>query len=117
MSTNPLPALKSQSATSGQPHVAAPGPAASNGGALKVVAEGVPAAVRPDPHPGNRRYPVAWLRITAPRGATPTAASWCECGWSRRAFGQTRVLSLVTDHADHREHCPLRVPQEGRAAA
>ncbi|MCX5559936.1 hypothetical protein [Streptomyces sp. NBC_00038] len=83
----------------------------------KGVAEGVPTAVRPDPQQGDGRYPVAWLHITVPHGATPTAASRCECGWSHRAFGRARVLALIDNHTDHREHCPLRTAREGRDAA
>lgn len=35
-------------------------------GAPKVVAEGVPVAVRPDQQTGDGRYPIAWLTISAP---------------------------------------------------
>ncbi|WP_234333679.1 hypothetical protein [Streptomyces viridochromogenes] len=86
-------------------------------GDRKGVAKGVPIAVRPDPHRGDGRYAVAWLRITAPRGATPTATSQCLCGRDRSAVGHGRVLALITDHEAHRDLCPLRTPQEGRAAA
>ncbi|MGM9386827.1 hypothetical protein [Streptomyces antibioticus] len=82
----------------------------------KGVAEGVP-AVRPDPRRGDGRYPVAWLHICAPRGAVPTATSKCLCGRDRSAVGQARVVALITDHEAHRDTCPLRTPQEGRAAA
>ncbi|PJE99792.1 hypothetical protein CUT44_04015 [Streptomyces carminius] len=61
---------------------------------------------------------MAWLHITAPgRGAVPTARSWCECGHDRSAVGTARVLALIDAHAAHRDRCPLRTPQEGRAAA
>ncbi|MFI5994343.1 hypothetical protein ACIBAC_21205 [Streptomyces sp. NPDC051362] len=86
-------------------------------GEPKGVAEGVPTAVRPDPHPAAGPYPVAWLTICAPYQATPTATSKCLCGRDRSAVGKPRVLALITDHEAHRDTCPLRTPQEGRAAA
>ncbi|MEV6124309.1 hypothetical protein AB0M23_28015 [Streptomyces sp. NPDC052077] len=69
------------------------------------------------PQHRDGRYPVAWLHISAPRGAVPTATSRCECGHDRSAIGRTRVLALITDHTRHRDTCPLRSRQEGRAAA
>lgn len=86
-------------------------------GEPKGAAEGVPTAVRPDPQRGDGRYPVAWLHIVAPRGATPTATSKCLCGRDRSAVGRAKVLALITDHEAHRDTCPLRSSQEGRAAA
>ncbi|MFJ9373787.1 hypothetical protein [Streptomyces sp. NPDC101455] len=86
-------------------------------GEPKGVAAGVPTAVRPDPQQGDGRYLVAWLTISIPKGATPTARSTCLCGWDHRAFGARKVLALITDHADHRDECPLRAPREGRTAA
>ncbi|WP_367574057.1 hypothetical protein [Streptomyces griseoaurantiacus] len=77
--------------------------------------KGVRTAVVPDPDDGRR--PIAWLHITAPGGAMPTATSWCVCGHDRSAVGHRRVLALIAEHNDHRESCPLRNPQEGRAAA
>lgn len=83
----------------------------------KGVAEGVPTALRPDPPRGGGRYPVAWLTISTPYRATPIATSTCLCGRDRRASGERHVLALIADHADHRDTCPLRAPQEGRTAA
>ncbi|MBQ0847644.1 hypothetical protein J8N05_05360 [Streptomyces sp. BH-SS-21] len=60
---------------------------------------------------------MAWLSIVAPRGAVPTATSKCLCGRDRSAVGRAKVLALITDHEAHRDTCPLRTPQEGRAAA
>ncbi|NEA65395.1 hypothetical protein G3I56_23050 [Streptomyces sp. SID12488] len=60
---------------------------------------------------------MAWLTIRTPYGATPTATSTCLCGRDRRAFGERHVLALITDHTDHRDHCPLRTTTEGRTAA
>ncbi|WP_416972426.1 hypothetical protein [Streptomyces sp. 4F14] len=79
--------------------------------------KGVLSALRPDARTGDGRHPVAWLTVTAPRGATPTARSWCACGRDRSAVGARRVLALIADHTAHRDTCPLRNPQEGRPAA
>ncbi|MEU5001030.1 hypothetical protein [Streptomyces sp. NPDC021622] len=86
-------------------------------GEPKGVAEGVLSALLPDPPRGDGRFPVAWLHIVAPKGAVPTATSRCLCGRDRSAVGHRKVLALIDDHAAHREACPLRTPQEGRAAA
>ncbi|MFD3940063.1 hypothetical protein ACFWSF_35360 [Streptomyces sp. NPDC058611] len=100
-----------------RPRPAEPAPAPDGGGALRVVAEGVPSAVPPDPGWDDGRRPVAWLHITAPgRGVTPSARSWCTCGRDLFAAGQARALALIADHAQHRTHCPLLVTQEGKAA-
>ncbi|MBL3665328.1 hypothetical protein JL475_04780 [Streptomyces sp. M2CJ-2] len=113
----PRPALKSLPATS-QPSAAGPTSTAPGGGAPTGVAEGVLSAVRPDQQPGDGRYPVAWLHITAPgRGAIPAATSKCACGRDRSAVGHRRVLALIADHTAHRDLCPLRSSQEGRTAA
>ncbi|MEH0528300.1 hypothetical protein QBA75_14330 [Streptomyces stelliscabiei] len=82
-----------------------------------VARKGVPTAVRPDPQRGDGRHPVAWLHIVAPRGAAPTATSKCLCGRDRSAVGHRKVLALIDDHTAHRDTCPLRPHQEGRAAA
>lgn len=82
-----------------------------------VARKGVPTAVGSDPQRGDGRYPVAWLHIVAPRGATPTATSKCLCGRDRSAVGRAKVLALIDDHTAHRGQCPLRTLQEGRAAA
>ncbi|MFE7036362.1 hypothetical protein ACFU9Y_39320 [Streptomyces sp. NPDC057621] len=117
MSTPPRPLLKSITTTPPGPADAPQPVDTPAAGEPKCVAEGVPSAVLPDPQTGDDRYPVAWLRITAPRGATPTATSKCLCGLERRAFGRRRVLALITEHTEHRDACPLRTPREGRAAA
>lgn len=111
------PALDCPTATLSRPH-AAPQPVdAAAVGDRKGVAEGVPIVVRPDRRCGDGRYPLAWLHITAPRGATPTATSRCLCGRDRSAVGHGKVLALIDDHEAHRDTCPLRPHQEGRAAA
>lgn len=118
MSDPDSPRLKSIP-TPNQPHSAEPGPATSGRGAPKNAARRASSsALRPEPHAGDGRYPLAWLHITAPgRGATPTATSVCACGRDRFAIGHRKVLALVEDHAAHRDLCPLRTSPEGRAAA
>ncbi|MEU1490359.1 hypothetical protein ACFYPA_17395 [Streptomyces sp. NPDC005775] len=108
--------LKSRPATTTGPRIAEPAPGASGSGAAKVVAEGVRIAVRPDQHARDGRYPIAWLTISAPRGAIPTVTSVCECGRNLFAAGQRKALALITNHADHKSRCPLRTDQEGAAA-
>jgi len=118
MTTEPRPRLE------GQPHPATGPHAAELSSTGPVVGEpkgaarqGVITALRPDARRGDGRYPVAWLHIRAPKGATPTATSKCDCGRDRSAVGHKRVLALIADHEAHRTACPLRTPQEGRAAA
>ncbi|MEU8454852.1 hypothetical protein [Streptomyces griseoaurantiacus] len=118
MNTLPSPRLEGQPPTLTRPNPAEPTPPPAAVGEPKGAArKGVRTAVVPDPHPDDGRRPVAWLHIVAPRGAVPTATSWCACGRDRSAVGHRRVLALITEHNDHREHCPLRSSQEGRAAA
>ncbi|MFF8524195.1 hypothetical protein ACF05X_18970 [Streptomyces werraensis] len=118
MSTPPRPLLKSTTPTPTDPEAAWPAaPATAVGEPKGAARQGVPSTLRSDPHRGDGRYPVAWLHITAPRGATPTATSRCACGRDRSAIGHGRVLALIDDHTAHRDLCPLRNPQEGRAAA
>ncbi|MET8249351.1 hypothetical protein ABZV31_36275 [Streptomyces sp. NPDC005202] len=88
----------------------------------KAARQGVLSALPPDqysssPTDGDGRFPVAWLHIRAPRGATPTATSKCLCGRDRSAIGHRKVLTLIADHETHRDQCPLRTTQEGRNAA
>ncbi|MET9412648.1 hypothetical protein ABZY03_00400 [Streptomyces klenkii] len=87
----------------------------------KAARQGVLSALPPEQRPaapprGDGRIPVAWLHICAPRGAVPTATSWCVCGRDRSAIGHAKVLALAEDHAAHRALCPLRTA-EGRNAA
>jgi hypothetical protein len=118
MSVPPRPPLKSLPITPFDPRAAVQAAPGSAVGEPKGVArKGVPSALRPDPHWGDGRYPVAWLRISAPRGAVPTATSKCLCGRDRSAVGHTKVLTLIEDHTAHRGACPLHTNQEGRQAA
>ncbi|MCX5293657.1 hypothetical protein [Streptomyces sp. NBC_00183] len=72
---------------------------------------------RSGPPVGDGRFPVAWLTIRAPRGATPNATSTCLCGRDRSAVGHRKVHALIADHETHRYLCPLRTTQERRNAA
>ncbi|MER5484020.1 hypothetical protein ABT024_12500 [Streptomyces sp. NPDC002812] len=119
MSEHPRSSLKSLTQPPTGPGIAEPAPATGGSGALKVVAEGVPSSLRPDPHPAaDGRYIVAVLHICAPRGAVPTATSKCECGHTRSAVGQRQVLALIQLHTDHRTACPLgRTATHRRKAA
>ncbi|MGW1736267.1 hypothetical protein [Streptomyces sp. NPDC001999] len=79
--------------------------------------------VRPDQRPptgtDQPRRAVRWLHIVAPPSynATPSARSWCECGYERSARGRAGVLALIEAHIDHIEHCPLLGNTEGSKAA
>ncbi|MFD5347822.1 hypothetical protein ACFWJY_29750 [Streptomyces anulatus] len=115
MSAPPRPRLEGHPPTS-RLKLAEPARAASSSGAPKVVAEGVPTAVRPDQQTGEGRYPIAWLTITAPRGATPTATSICACGRNLFAAGHHKALALIADHTDHKTRCPLRATLERTAS-
>ncbi|KUN64844.1 hypothetical protein AQJ46_27345 [Streptomyces canus] len=118
MSAPSRPSLKSITDTPTDPQAAPQAVGTTAVGEPKVAArKGVRTAVGPDPQSGDGRYPVAWLTISAPRGAVPTATSTCLCGRDRSAVGNRRVLALIADHTAHRDTCPLRTPQEGRAAA
>ncbi|PJN20873.1 hypothetical protein CG724_03720 [Streptomyces sp. CB02120-2] len=100
-----------------RPSPAEPAPAPDGSSAPKVVAEGVPSSVGPDPLADDGRRPMAWLHIVAPgRGVAPSARSWCQCGRDLFAAGQTRALALIADHVQHRTVCPLLASSEGKAA-
>ncbi|MGP3635976.1 hypothetical protein ACTU45_21900 [Streptomyces sp. 24-1644] len=115
MSPRPHPHLKCLPSTPTGPGIAEPALPGTGGGAPKGVAEGVPTAVRPAPQTGDGRYPVAWLTISAPRGAVPTVTSVCACGRNLFAAGHRKALALIEDHTCHRDLCPLRTHQEGAA--
>ncbi|ELP67360.1 hypothetical protein PV735_23210 [Streptomyces turgidiscabies] len=117
MNTPLPPPLKSITRPATDPRAAEPSLPRPAKGDPQEAAEGVPNAVRSNPPRGDGRYPIAWLHICTPYGATPSATSRCECGRDRRAFGGPHVLALIDDHTAHRDTCPLRTPQEGRAAA
>ncbi|MER5357544.1 hypothetical protein [Streptomyces sp. NPDC002785] len=112
MSAPRHPHLKSLPPPPTGPRTAAPAPTAPGSGAPKYVAGGVPSSVRSDPQAGDGRYPIAWLTISAPRGAVPTATSICECGRNLFAAGHRKALALIDDHNRHRARCPLRTTEE-----
>ncbi|MGW1692151.1 hypothetical protein [Streptomyces sp. NPDC002399] len=101
-------------------HLAGPADTPDSSGAPKVVGrEAVPSSVRSDQSSvrsdqpvGDGRYPIAWLTISAPRGAVPTATSICECGRNLFAAGHRKALALIDDHNRHRTRCPLRTTEE-----
>lgn len=79
--------------------------------------------IRPDQQPptgtDQPRRAVRWLHIVAPPSysATPSARSWCACGYDRKATGRAGVLALIKAHTDHPEQCPLLGNTEGSKAA
>ncbi|MEC4018861.1 hypothetical protein [Streptomyces sp. H27-D2] len=109
--------IKRNPRTTTSPEAAQPAAPLTAVGDPKVVAEGVPTAVGPDPQRRDGPYPIAWLHVVMPRDATSTATSKCACGRDRSAIGQRRVLALIDDHTAHRDLCPLRTHQEGRNVA
>ncbi|PSM39250.1 hypothetical protein C6Y14_32870 [Streptomyces dioscori] len=114
--TNPLPSKSHTRHPTGPPAAEPAGPPTAVSDP-KGVAEGVPTAVGSDPQAGDDRYPIAWLTISTPYRAVPIATSWCMCGRDRHATGDADVWALIADHEAHRDTCPLRTTQEGRAAA
>ncbi|MFD9815036.1 hypothetical protein [Streptomyces sp. NPDC059080] len=114
MNNPPPPSTKSHPHTH-PPHLAEPSRTPSGSGAPKNVARRASSSC-PDPHPGDGRHPIAWLRITAPRGATPTARSVCVCGRDLFAAGHTKVHALISDHTTHRDTCPQRPHHERETA-
>ncbi|MER6503217.1 hypothetical protein ABT218_28625 [Streptomyces sp. NPDC001455] len=117
MTTRPRPTLKSLPATPTGPRSAKPTSATSGSSAPKDVGrKAVPSSVCPGPQVGDGRRPIAWLTITAPRGATPAATSVCDCGRNLFAAGHRRVLALIDDHTRHRTLCPLRTTEERNAS-
>ncbi|MFI8850248.1 hypothetical protein ACIGW3_08665 [Streptomyces sp. NPDC053499] len=119
--TSPTPRLKSPNTT---PESAPAAQQASHhsssgtkGDGRQAVISALSAAQQPtSPPTGDGRYPVAWLHVRAPRGASPAATSVCACGRDRYATGQRKVLALIEDHAAHRTVCPLRSPERRNAA-
>ncbi len=116
MSNRQPPSLKSTTNAPIGPRTAQPAAHRRLVGGPKVAAEGVASSLLPDPRPGDGRYPIAWLHITAPgRGALPTVRSWCACGRDLFTVGHRKAAALIADHQAHRERCPLR-SSEGKAA-
>ncbi|MEU6079040.1 hypothetical protein [Streptomyces sp. NPDC047108] len=63
------------------------------------------------------RHPHDGARWSKRYGDTPSAAYACPCGHAGTAIGADRVAALLADYERHRDTCPLRNHQEGRAAA
>jgi hypothetical protein len=113
------PPLKRLTSATEHPSTAEPGGAPAGSSAPKVVAEGVPSAVLPDPRLADGRRPVAWLHIVAPSdwSMPPRAISRCDCGRYESARGRARVLALIESHTAHRDLCPLLNPASERSRA
>jgi hypothetical protein len=115
--TNP-PRPKSHTSAPTRPRPAEPADPTTGPSAPKNAArQGAPSSLRSGLHASDGRYAMAWLHITAPRGAVPTATSKCECGWDRSAVGRHKVLALIEDHTAHRTQCPLRTNTDRKNAA
>ncbi|MFJ1832151.1 hypothetical protein [Streptomyces sp. NPDC088178] len=113
MSTQRRPHLKSLPPPSTGPSTANPVRATPGSSAPRVVGrKAVLSSVLSDQPVGDGRYPIAWLTISAPRGAVPTATSICECGRNLFAAGQRKALALIADHTAHKTRCPLRTTEE-----
>ncbi|MEU9204294.1 hypothetical protein [Streptomyces sp. NPDC048332] len=97
MNTPPRSALKSLPATTPRPGIAEPAPATSGSGAPRVVAEGVPVAVLPDPHTVTVTgiHPGLTVRGLG-RNGLPVADWLCACGHHERARGRQAVIELTT---------------------
>ncbi|MDX3548790.1 hypothetical protein PV729_25905 [Streptomyces europaeiscabiei] len=121
MTTRPHPPLKSLTPTTTGPRTAEPAtPPTAVGEPTGAARKGARTALRPDPRRDDGRRPVAWLHIVAPPSwsVTPSARSWCTCGYERQAIGRAAVLQLIAAHGEHHISCPLLNPvSEGRAAA
>ncbi|MGW3030229.1 hypothetical protein ACWDCB_03240 [Streptomyces sp. NPDC001178] len=120
MSPRPAPE-KPHPPTAGRPRLSLASPDGGRGtkgdGRQAVLSALPPGQHSSGPTGGDGRFPVAWLTIRAPRGATPTATSTCLCGRDRSAVGHRKVHALIADHETHRYACPLRTTQERRNAA
>ncbi|MGQ4491067.1 hypothetical protein ACN6LM_002035 [Streptomyces sp. SAS_281] len=115
MSTARNPRLKSLPATPTRPCFAEPAPTAPGESAAKVVAEGVPVAVRPDPHTVTVTgiQPGLTMRGLG-RYELPVADWLCTCGHHERARGRRAVTELTT--RAHVNNCP-HTEQHRRNAA
>ncbi|MEE1754191.1 hypothetical protein [Streptomyces sp. SP18CS02] len=132
MSDHQNPPLKSISPTTDRPGAAVQPRHLRAVGASKVVAEGVPSALLPNPsdptpdQPGIRIHaaPVyrshydgaRWSKRT---DGAPNAAYACHCGQTGTATGQSAVAAMVAEYDAHKTACTgALVPlTEGRDAA
>ncbi|MET9998841.1 hypothetical protein ABZ069_18095 [Streptomyces microflavus] len=113
MNTPPRSTLKSLPSTTTGPRIAEPAPRASGSGAAKVVAEGVPTAVLPDPRTVTGIRPGLSVRGLE-RGGFPVADWLCACGHHERARGRRAVIELNARATVG--HCP-HTTQTRRTAA
>ncbi|MFD9032652.1 hypothetical protein ACFVZW_16095 [Streptomyces sp. NPDC059567] len=132
MSDHPNPPLKSNTPTTDRPAVAEQPRHLRAVGASKVVAEGVPSALLPNPsdptpdQPGIRihaapvyRSHYDGARWSTRTDGTPTAAYACACGQTGTATGANSVAALVPEYTAHKTACNGAVVPltEGRTAA
>ncbi|MFE1931361.1 hypothetical protein ACFW95_13500 [Streptomyces sp. NPDC059474] len=119
MSTPPRPHLKSLPHTPNQPSTAEPAQTRDGRSAPKNVArQGVPSAVRPDPHQVTVSGIMPGLHVRM--ALRPPVADWlCRCGHHERAIGRASVIELTT--RVRVGECPHRAPApaetERRSAA
>ncbi|WP_405912480.1 hypothetical protein OG760_13735 [Streptomyces sp. NBC_00963] len=116
MNSPPRSTLKSLPAPSAGPSPAEPAPATTGQSAPKVVAEGVPTAVRPDPHTITVAGIWPGLHIRGlDRGAIPVADWLCACGRHERVRGRKAVTELTG--RVRVGQCPHNAPAQNRRDA
>ncbi|WP_371791501.1 hypothetical protein OG285_17650 [Streptomyces sp. NBC_01471] len=116
MSPQHTPLLKSLTTTPTSPSPAEPAPVTTRQGALKVVAEGVPTAVLPDPRTITVTGIGPGLHLRGlDRGEVPVADWLCACGHHERARGRKAVTELTT--RVRVGHCPHNAPAQNRRDA
>ncbi|MFE4800105.1 hypothetical protein ACFRFL_35045 [Streptomyces sp. NPDC056708] len=116
MSRQQRPDLKSLPATPTGLGIAEPAPTGSGDGAAKVVAEGVPVAVFPDPHTITVTGIQPGLSLRGlDRDEIPVADWLCACGRHERARGRKAVTELTT--RVRVGQCPHNVPAQSRRNA
>ncbi|WP_328895252.1 hypothetical protein [Streptomyces sp. NBC_00236] len=110
-----LPLKSVQSPPTG-PRLAEPAPAASGSGAPKVVAEGVPVALLPDPRTATVTGIQPGLTVHGiGRNELPVADWLCTCGQYERARGRKAVTELTT--RARVGQCPHIAPDKSRRTA
>lgn len=87
------PHLKSLTRAGDQPHPATPSASQTAVGGRKDVAEGVPSALRPDPHQTTVSGIRPGLHIST--HGLPVADWLCDCGHHERARGRSAVTGLA----------------------
>ncbi|WP_405778975.1 hypothetical protein [Streptomyces sp. NBC_00859] len=116
MKPPPRSPLKSLPAPSAGPSPAEPPRATTGQSAPKVVAEGVPPAVLPDPHAITVTGIWPGLKIRGlDRGEIPVADWLCTCGHHERARGRKAVTELTG--RVRVGQCPHNAPAQNRRDA